>query len=188
MNLPKICPICFHYTGISSSYNYPNPTNLYRNNSSSYRNGRPKYTYSSNPFDDHFNNDSVWEEQMRFYREQQRYSSYYRPGQEHSSQTSNPVPMKTLITVGIIVCAIFFFDALFVTMTYNNDITNLQRHYAPINNRRLNRIKKEKTNEDDGTKEMINQGYEAEIDDKIRQYKEYESKTNVPLYKTETSK
>lgn len=36
---------------------------------------------------------------------------------------------------------------------------------------------------EDGTREKTGQEYEAEIDDKIRQYKEYESATNVHLYK-----
>lgn len=100
--------------GINSSFNYPNPTNIYRNNSASYQGGRPKYTYSRSPFDDHFNNDSVFEEQMKFYREQMRYANYYRPGQEQYAQRK-PVPLKTLLLVGLIVCGVFFFDAIFVT-------------------------------------------------------------------------
>lgn len=172
---------------INSSFKYPNPTNIYRNNSPSYQGGRPKYTYSRSPFDEHFNNESVYEEQMRFYREQMRYSNFYRPGQEHAESQRTAVPLKTLLLVGVIVCGIFFFDAIFVTLIYNHDITSLEKHYAPINNRRLmasQRIRRQPENED-GTREKTGQEYEAEIDDKIRQYKEYESATNVHLYKIE---
>lgn len=170
---------------ISSSYNYPNPTNIYRNNSPSYRGGRPKYTYSRSPFDDHFNNESVYEEQMKFYREQMRYNNYYRPGQAHADSQRAAVPLKTLLLVGLIVCGIFFFDAIFVTLIYNHDITSLQRHYAPINNRQLmaNQRTRKRMENEDGTKERTDQEFEAEIDDKIRQYKEYESTTNVHMYK-----
>lgn len=38
---------------------------------------------------------------------------------------------------------------------------------------------------EDATREKSGQEYEAEIDDKIRRYKEYESATNVHLYKIE---
>ena len=55
-------------------------------------------------------------------------------------------------------------------------MNHLQKTYAPITDRRWksqNTIKKE----------IDPKTYEAEIDDKIREYKEYESTTNVRIYK-----
>jgi len=157
---------------LNSTYSHPNPTNVYQNSNSS----RAKYTYSY-PHED-FSRYHINEEQMRFYREQMRYSSFYRPGSTYyqSKENSTPIPPKTLLIVSLLVCAILLFDAIFVSLTYNYDMNHLQRTYAPITDRRWksqNTIKKE----------IDPKTYEAEIDDKIREYKEYESTTNVRIYK-----
>ncbi len=53
---------------------------------------------------------------MKFYREQMRYSHYYRPGQEYyDREQAKAVPYKTLLYVTLIVCGVFLFDAIFVT-------------------------------------------------------------------------
>lgn len=168
-----------------SSYNYPNPTNVYKNNN--YNQSRAKYTSYSNPFDDYQHNQEHYEEQMRFYREQMRYSSYYRPGQNYQTEEPKPVPFKTLFTVALIICTIFLFDAIFVTMTYNHDMNNLQKNYNPMSNRRWKKNGNPPSEYDD---QEINESkkYEADIDKKIREFKEYESKTNVRIYQMDEVK
>lgn len=173
----------------NSSYNYPNPTNVYRNTSQGHP-SRAKYTQGGypNPYDD-FARDSVYEEQMKFYREQMKYKHFYKPGQEYydTSEKTGPVPYKTLLTMSLIVFSIFLFDAIFVTLTYNNDINNLQKNYSPLHNRkwRPNKFNEIKLNEYSDLEMEINEWkkYEADIEDKIREYKEYESTPRVRIYK-----
>lgn len=164
----------------STSFNYPNPTNVYHNHTN-----RARYTYP-NPFDAYNDDHRIHEERMRFYREQMRYSNFYRPGQEHQDAKPKDIPFRTLVTVGLIISTIFLFDALFVTLTYNHDINNLQRAYAPVYNRRWNRNRDQANvnNQQEFAKEEVDsRQFEADIDEKIRDYKEYESKTNVRIYK-----
>lgn len=170
-------------SSVNSSYNYPNPTNMYRNN----RNTRPKYTTYTNPFDEEYRR-QMWEEQQRYYQEQEmRYSHYYRPGQNFygNQQQSQPVPSKTIILVTIMICTVFLFDAIFVTMTYNHDIDNLQKQFAPIKPKRSRWTRKEDSKinrnltedlEDDPKK------YEEDIDNKIRAFKEYDETPRIRIY------
>ena len=71
---------------------------------------------------------------MRFYREQMRYSSFYRPGSTYyqSKENSSPIPPKTLLIVSLLVCAILLFDAIFVRYNILLNISYIIIQYYKI--------------------------------------------------------
>ena len=68
-------------------------------------------------------------------------------------------------------------------MSYNNDINRLRRFYAPSYDRISQaELHAHKSENFDSLK------YEAEIDEKIREFKKYEETPNIRIYKSNPKK